>query len=296
MSSPFIPISSPPSATDGSTLELKSPLTTNMLHPSAPPLQMYLNTNENNVPLNLPAQPEPEQTTKSMPPGAQPSLRNNERKSSLATVPKNLDSILEESEHDSSTCLKSSIVSSPTSSFEDAEEESDDEDFDSDCSVDSEFENENAIDYQANLAQFQDATDSMIETEQELIFDRILCLVKSTTNDTTGPDFEKNQELLKIAETLHMLEDQLISVDAIIKKKDKLMEEATKSSMELHQVKQQFQDQMYQLQTEYSLIKQNFVKAQRSAQLNATRQKDARYVNVYFFSIFSVFLKQFYNP
>ena len=271
MSSPFIPISSPPSATDGSTLEMKSPLTNNMHPPpfdgkNGPPIQMYLkNANENNVPLNLPAQPETEQTAKSMPPAQPSSLRSNERKSSLATVPKNLDSILEESEHDSSTCLKSSIISSPTSSFEDDdEEESDDpdEDFDSDCSVDSEFENRDnadAIDYQANLAQFQDATDSVIETEQEMIFDRILCLVKQAItdhdDDTTGPAdlMEKNQELRKIEETLHLLEDQLMSVDAIIKKKDKVMEEATKSSIELHHV-------MQKLQTEYSLMKQNFLK------------------------------------
>ena len=87
--------------------------------------------------------------------------------------------------------------------------------------------------------------------------DRILCLVKQaiTDDDTTGPAdlMEKNQELRKIEETLHLLEDQLMSVDAIIKKKDKVMEEATKSSMELHQV-------MQKLQNEYSLIKQNFLK------------------------------------
>ena len=112
-------------------IHLKSPLNTVQLPHQQ---QIYspgnrtldqLSANENNVPLNLPAQVEPEQPTvvKTNQPSNQPQ-RNTERKPSLATVAKNLDSILEESEHDSSTYLaKSSTISSPTSSFDDDDED-----------------------------------------------------------------------------------------------------------------------------------------------------------------------------
>ena len=93
-------------------IDLKSPLNTVQLPHQQ---QIYspgnrtldqLSANENNVPLNLPAQVEPEQPTvvKTNQPSNQPQ-RNTERKPSLATTAKNLDSILEESEHDSSTYL-----------------------------------------------------------------------------------------------------------------------------------------------------------------------------------------------
>ena len=144
--------------------DLKSPLNAAQQIYSAGNRTLDLSANENNVPLNLPAQVEPEQPTivKSNQPVTQPQ-RNTERKASLATVAKNLDSILEESEHDSSTCLaKSSTISSPTSSFDDENEDLDDEDdddFDSDCSVTSEqLEHDADIDYEANLIQFQKDT------------------------------------------------------------------------------------------------------------------------------------------
>merc|ERR1719362_2585500 len=196
MSSPFKPISSP----SGS---LKSPL--NTIHvPQQPQPQMYLNANENNVPLNLPAQKSREiaETERGTKPthnkGAQPEppfKKNSRRKSSLTQkMAKNLDSILEDSEHDSSTCLeqKSSSegsCSSSVSSFnEDSEDfNSDEEDFDSDCSVASdELEQEllGINNYQADLVQFQKATDKLVEKQQTEMIERI---IMSETNSPLFP-------------------------------------------------------------------------------------------------------------
>ena len=217
MSSPFKPISSP----SGS---LKSPL--NTIHvPQQPQPQMYLNANENNVPLNLPAQKSREiaETERGTKPthnkGAQPEppfKKNSRRKSSLTQkMAKNLDSILEDSEHDSSTCLEqksssegscSSSVSSFNEDQEDFDEDqedfdedqedfkedsedfnSDEEDFDSDCSVASdELEQEllGINNYQADLVQFQKATDKLVEKQQTEMIERI---IMSETNSPLFP-------------------------------------------------------------------------------------------------------------
>ena len=210
MSSPFKPISSPSSS-------LKSPL--NTIHvPQQPQPQMYLNANENNVPLNLPAQKSREiaETERGTKPthnkGAQPEppfKKNSRRKSSLTQkMAKNLDSILEDSEHDSSTCLEqksssegscSSSVSSFNEDQEDFDEDqedfkedsedfnSDEEDFDSDCSVASdELEQEllGINNYQADLVQFQKATDKLVEKQQTEMIERI---IMSETNSPLIP-------------------------------------------------------------------------------------------------------------
>ena len=63
MSSPFVPISSPgslgpsPGVNPGVAGDLKSPLNVQMYHQNSSH-QPHLNANENNLPLNLPAQPE----------------------------------------------------------------------------------------------------------------------------------------------------------------------------------------------------------------------------------------------
>ena len=205
MSSPFKPISSP----SGS---LKSPLNT-MHMPQQPQPQMYLNANENNVPLNLPAQKSREiaEAERGAKPtqnrGAQPEppfKKNSRRKSSLTQkMAKNLDSILEDSEHDSSTCLEqksssegscSSSVSSFNEDQEDFDEDqedfkedsedfnSDEEDFDSDCSVASdELEQEllGINNYQADLVQFHKETDKLVEKQQTEMIERIMSLTNS---------------------------------------------------------------------------------------------------------------------
>ena len=200
--------------------------------PQQPQPQMYLNANENNVPLNLPAQKSREnaETERGANPtqnrGAQPEppfKKNSRRKSSLTQkMAKNLDSILEDSEHDSSTCLeqKSSSegsCSSSVSSFNEAPEDfnedqedfnenqedfdedqedfkedsedfnSDEEDFDSDCSVASdELEQEllGINNYQADLIQFQKTTDKLVEKQQSEMIERIM---KSEPNSPLFP-------------------------------------------------------------------------------------------------------------
>ena len=226
MSSPFKPISSP----SGS---LKSPL--NTIHvPQQPQQQMYLNANENNVPLNLPAQKSREiaETERGGKPtqnrGAQPEppfKKNSRRKSSLTQkMAKNLDSILEDSEHDSSTCLeqksssegsRSSSVSSFNEDQEDFDEDqedfvedeedfkedsedynSDEEDFDSDCSVASdELEQEllGINNYQADLIQFQKATDKLVEKQQTEMIERILMSESNSPLLPADPCIDQNK-------------------------------------------------------------------------------------------------------
>jgi len=152
-------------------VDLKSPLKTVQLPHQQ---QIYsqgnrtldqISANENNILLNLPAQVEPEQPTivKTNQPSNQPQ-RNTERKPSLATVAKNLDSILEDSEHDSSTCLAKS-----------------------------EQLEHDAIENEANLVQFQKDTESLVTVQQDVMLEYVL---KATVTDEVQAQVEQLEQNL----------------------------------------------------------------------------------------------------
>ena len=134
-----------------------------------------------------------------------------ERKSSLAAVQKTLDSILEESEHDSST-KRSTIESdsnredepedteSEFSSDDNDEDIDDDEEFDSDCSeVSVEQLNTEEVLYQLAVD-----TDELIKKEQESILKEFL-QSNSDLSQLTQNLERLNSEILHIGKELRLL-------------------------------------------------------------------------------------------
>ena len=133
-----------------------------------------------------------------------------ERKSSLAAVQKTLDSILEESEHDSST-KRSTIESDSNREDEPEDTESefssddnhdidDDEEFDSDCSeVSVEQLNTEEVLYQLAVD-----TDELIKKEQESILKEFL-QSNSDLSQLTQNLERLNSEILHIGKELRLL-------------------------------------------------------------------------------------------
>ena len=128
-----------------------------------------------------------------------------ERKSSLAAVQKTLDSILEESEHDSST--KRSTIESDSNNSDQEETESEmtsdeneEEDFDSDCSEMSVEQ----LDTEAILCQFAADTDELIKKEQESILNEFL-QSNSDLSQLTQNLERLNSEILHIGKELRLL-------------------------------------------------------------------------------------------
>ena len=122
-----------------------------------------------------------------------------ERKSSLAAVQKTLDSILEESEHDSST--KRSTIESDSNNSDQEETESEitsdeneeEEDFDSDCSEMSVEQ----LDTEAILCQFAADTDELIKKEQESILNEFL---------------QSNSDLSQLTQNLERLNSEIVNI------------------------------------------------------------------------------------
>ena len=148
--------------------------------------------------------------------------QGSKRKSSLASVQKTLDSILEESEHDSSTNRKSS-VSSLSSSFDEEEkdeiqeqkqeqdESEDEEDFDSDCSVVSaEICGEN---FAENMAKFQEMTEEIIEKEQDLILAQLIEMEFEPLIDKHNGI--KSKELEHVTETLELIQVRILLIYSV---------------------------------------------------------------------------------
>ena len=202
-----MPISSPASnagSNPAGTLELKSPLNTVQIYPQMPPNAMP--ANENNLPLSLAAQPE-ETAVMSVPPmTSHPAANSNAkphsaRKSSLATL-QNLDSILEESEYESSPGRKSSL-SSLSSSFEEEteteveNETEEEEDFDSDASV---VSDEEILNFREILERFEAETAEIVAKEQDQLLEKMLKV------KFEGGDEVKNQKLEQVTETLELLQ------------------------------------------------------------------------------------------
>ena len=226
--SPFVPISSPGS------LDLKSPLNAQML------------MNENNLPLNLPNEPSPEKNNDEKP----KFNTKKERKNSLASYQKNLDSILEESENGSSTRKTSSIstigslgscelVSSSDDSDEgdedDDEENENDDDFDSDCSIVSEEMSEE-INVDSILKQFQCGLDETVKIQQDIIVDELLDRTwhKDPIQKNHEEDLlQKQQDLGKVNKDLGELRDQITSLSELLKAKAKALDTAT-ATLQVH--------------------------------------------------------------
>lgn len=189
----------------------------------------------------------------------QPAPSSQHRKSSLATLQKTLDSILEESEHDSSTHKKSSISSSLTSSFED------EEDFDSDCSVNSAQDETHEL-----LLEFEASTQTFIATEQERILKGILEMPPAAStavaaSAATALQVEKKNELLEgVNETLATLQAEISSLDKFISIKDRFIDQAAASSAELAKAKHDLQNQFSRHADEIALIKQKLELARTS--------------------------------
>ena len=174
-----------------------------------------------------------------------------ERRSSLAAVQKTLDSILEESEHGSST--KRSNIESSDSCDEDSEtvsELTDEDDFDSDCSeVSVEPLNTEEI-----LYQFAMDTDELIIKEQESILKEFL-------------QNNSDQDLPQLTQNLERLNSEIGNIDSLIQAKDKILEEAAQSSLELKQAKNQLESKLSELKQESSFIRKQLIKAQRKLDL-----------------------------
>ena len=134
------------------------------------------------------------------------------------------------------------------------------------------------IDYEANLVQFQKETDSLVEVQQNAMLEQFLreAVINELKVEVEKPEpkLGNNQKLIKITQALEeelkstkletkLVQEQIVSLDNIIKKKDKVLEQVTKSSMELHKVKDKFEDEIRHLKNEQSLIKKELAKAQR---------------------------------
>ena len=254
--SPFVPISSPGS------LDLKSPLNAQMI------------MNENNLPLNLPNEPSPEKNDDEKP----KFNTKKERKNSLASYQKNLDSILEESENGSSTRKTSSIStigslgscelvsSSDDSDLEvDDEDNENDDDFDSDCSIVSEELSEE-INVDSILKQFERGLDETVKIQQDLIVDELLD--RTWNKDPIQKNHEedlikKQQDLGKINMDLDELRDQITSLSELLKAKAQALDTATATSLEIKKEFVMLQTRLSEFKEEEINIKQELISANR---------------------------------
>ena len=254
--SPFVPISSPGS------LDLKSPLNAQMI------------MNENNLPLNLPNEPSPEKNDDEKP----KFNTKKERKNSLASYQKNLDSILEESENGSSTRKTSSIStigslgscelvsSSDDSDLEvDDEDNENDDDFDSDCSIVSEELSEE-INVDSILKQFERGLDETVKIQQDLIVDELLDRTwhKDPIQKNHEEDLiKKQQDLGKINKDLDELRDQITSLSELLKAKAQALDTATATSLEIKKEFVMLQTRLSEFKQEEINIKQELISANR---------------------------------
>ena len=165
-----------------------------------------------------------------------------ERRSSLAAVQKTLDSILEESEHGSST--KRSNIESSDSCDEDSEtvsELTDEDDFDSDCSEVSEEQ----LNTEEILYQFAMDTDELIIKEQESILKEFL-------------QNNSDQDLPQLTQNLERLNSEIGNIDSLIQAKDKILEEAAQSSLELKQAKNQLESKLSEICSSLQILPPTF--------------------------------------
>ena len=250
--SPFMPINSP-----GSTLELKSP-----------GAQPFLN--ETNLQLNLPNEPSKvvsDEGSKNV---------KKDRKNSLATLQKTLDSILEESENGSSTRKTSSVstLASFTEDFEDSsedeeddeEEENDtnDDDFDSDCSIMSNEEIGEEQEAESIMNQIERSVKERVELEQEQILDDLLEQVWMAEKPCNIIVIEQKEHDLKQADQdLSYLQDQITAISKLLKVKAQVIDEATKSSIEMKKAKGILESKLNSLEEQDSQIKKELKSAHR---------------------------------
>ena len=154
-----------------------------------------------------------------------------------------MDSIFEESEHDSSTkrsTNESDSCHDSESESSEFTEENEEEDFDSDCSEVSVEQ----LDTEEILYQFAMDTDELIKKEQESILNEFL---QNNPSD---------QDLPQLTQNLERLNSEIADIDSLIKVKDKILEEATQSSLELKQAKNQLESKLSEHKLELKQYRQ----------------------------------------